>query len=79
MTREEAKAMMHRGIPYPDQLRKIDMIYDDFESRTCENCDNNILDTVHDNIYGWCNEICYQVEHFKTSKDFGCAKFERKA
>jgi len=31
MTREEAKSLMHRGIPYPDQLTRIDKIYDDFE------------------------------------------------
>jgi len=51
---------------------------DDFESRTGENCDNNIIDTVNDGIYGWCNVICEQVEHFKTNKDFGCNKFEIK-
>jgi hypothetical protein len=56
----------------------VSSIYDDFESRTCENCVNNQIDIVHDDIYGWCNEICYQVEHFKTTKDFGCNKFERK-
>ena len=56
----------------------IDIVYDDFESRTCENCDNNQLDTENDGIFGWCNVICYQIVHFKTSKDFYCNKHEPK-
>jgi len=36
MNREEAKSLMHRGIPYPDQLMRIDKIYDDFNEEVEE-------------------------------------------
>ena len=76
MNREEAKQMMHRGIPYPDQLRKIDMIFYDFESRICENCifyDTTLEDSScrdEDGFMWWVeNDI---------PKDFGCNRWEPK-
>ncbi len=48
----------------------LDAVYDDFESRTCENCKhyNNMCE------YGITAPLFSEI----TYKDFGCNKFERK-
>lgn len=64
MTREEAKELLKKDNRYGiDWI--IDDIYDDFESRVCENCKHK---TNRE-----CNTI---IDYF--GKDFGCNKFERK-
>lgn len=51
----------------------IDKIYDDFESRTCENC--KVIQNIKKFNKGaaYCNII-----HKSVNKDFGCNKFERR-
>ncbi len=57
----------------------IEMIFDDFESRTCENCKHcENVGLVLDPILKCYNEKSV-LEDFVVSKDFGCNKFERKA
>ena len=55
--------------------RLIDKIYDDFESRTCENCKYNIA-TANEDIM-WCNNSD-ALEDFEVFANFGCNKFERR-
>ena len=60
----------------------VDEIYNDFESRTCENCEYNELLNSGENA---CSND-YMVAEFNTypqyplivDSDFGCNKFERK-
>ena len=82
MTREEAKHLFYkinmssvRRGEYPVESAKetIDKIYDDFESRTCENCKYN-LNGIECN----CNESVVEWLDTDTFPDFGCNKFERK-
>ncbi len=51
----------------------IDIVYDDFESRTCENCEH-MKTTGH---FYTCNQF-YHYENTKVTKDFGCNKHEPK-
>ncbi len=58
----------------------VNAVYDDFESRTCENCKYYIEGLQ---LFGGSRFICMNEEvgdimydHF--SKDFGCNKFKRK-
>ncbi len=64
----------------------INKIYDDFRSRTCENCkhaetidvvdnfrDNNIIDS-----YLRCEHMANMFEYGVVHPGFGCNKFERK-
>ena len=70
MDREEAKKSIAISYDEDDHnlnMMAIDIIYDDFESRTCSNCE-------------WftnysCGKATYE---FPTDKDFGCNKFESK-
>ena len=51
-------------------------LLDDFESRTCENCDYHIV--THDESITWCNnEDCHLVDTI-VPPTFGCNKFERR-
>ena len=88
MTREEAKDLIEIEYDSLDNYcdsnhcSVIDQIYDDFESRTCENCKyvENSGQTYSTavqkcklgigDINEWGSVFC--------SKDFGCNKFERK-
>ena len=82
MTREEAKDLIE--IEYDDyyyccdsnHCSVIDQIYDDFESRTCENCKHAQNTTVSDMENGYldCNKL--YVEGF-LEQGFGCSLFER--
>lgn len=78
MKKEEAKAKLLIHAPSMKGLRKemfvevIDKIYDDFESRTCINC-NYYVD--YPNVC--CNSDSLLCSEF-VDKDFGCNKFERK-
>ena len=72
MTRDDYKAR-YRPAKKPQHFHDalIDDIYDDFESRTCENC------TYSEDIeksYERCEELGINV-----GRDFGCSLFKRKA
>jgi len=77
MTREEAKDLFRIDIDSYGKVKspisKVDKIYDDFESRTCENCKYN-LNGIECN----CNESVVEWLDTDTFPDFGCNKFERK-
>lgn len=101
MTRDEAKttgtgnviSVFGTGNPILTSYEMIvDKIYDDFESRTCENC---IYGTQETAINSFTNKYVktnkYKCYHIPTDsiithksgfhwnpKDFGCNKFERK-
>jgi len=92
MNREEAKELFRKdknAYGYANApMTKIDEIYDDFESRTCENCKYYYLDGAP-NLY-ICNILPIEGEllddngfivrgFFYPEKDFGCNKFERKS
>lgn len=82
MTREEA-FKEHREIDKNNKwfnydlqlLGLIEKIYDDFESRTCENC-HYYTGKVCYYHEGWNDEV--GVVHPSMDKDDGCLKFERK-
>ena len=57
----------------------IECIFDDFESRTCENCKHWHSKRVDHPNYRECNnEDAYGVFLNDTNYKFGCNKFERK-
>ena len=70
MTREQAKERIpHLGCYNGDVFRVIEAIYDDFESRTCENCKWYI------------NRGCGKIIEnciFPLPYNFGCNKWEKK-
>ena len=89
MTRDEAKNMLdlarsgklgdHRRI---EMMKVIDSIYDDFESRTCENCKHF---TKEFGVYGICQKgmtnhvVWHEGEQWKLIDFYsGCNKFERR-
>lgn len=85
MTREEAKAEhdRHNSLQFVEScavmesdevLKLIDEIYDDFESRTCENCKHGEYEKNIKGIY--CSFVNYCGSDYM-EKDFGCNKFER--
>lgn len=81
MTREEAKDSLFRFIERDMTMKNIsfeiaiDAIYDDFESRICENCKYSSVIQGTDRLFCGCDE----AEQLPTvNKDFGCNKFERK-
>ena len=71
MTREEAWELSE---VFGTEI--IDKIYDDFESRTCENC-KHFIDSECMVIGDW---DCYydSPAQWTPPKDFGCNKFVRK-
>lgn len=70
MTREEAKEY-YKNIASPYVINEI---YDDFESRTCENCKY----CIDDGSSGYVCKGMSDVIHISSIDDFGCNKFERK-
>ena len=78
MTREEAKKIADLSIStikrYSDLTKRfnglIDEIYDDFESRVCENCKHH---KYIEKSYRLCEEL-----EITTSDDFCCNLFERR-
>ena len=70
MTRKEAYERNNCG---DDEI--VDIIFDDLESKTCENC--KYWD-------GECSELCYFTDggwtnnYFETDKDFSCNKWEKR-
>ena len=77
MTREEAERIAKAqdiGIGSKFTSEFISDIYDDFESRTCENCRYyNSKYEYCDNSNSVCNHLVVDID-----KDFGCNKFERR-
>ena len=86
MTREEVKEhtmLMKSKWVELDLIEVIDMIYDDFESRVCENCKyaEKIIGCPCCHHGFMCKNksvIMYHAESMRVSSDFGCNKFERK-
>ena len=85
MTREEAKEYLGEtlkdfyDIDYDCDFI-VDKIYDDFESRTCENCRNWSQEHI---TIGLCLMEVSEMDipdlsKYSTSNNFGCNKFERK-
>jgi len=72
VTREEAKEEYLTLSP-SERLNVIDKIYDDFESRTCDNCAYN-LENSHGFSRG-CTQI--EIEPRDMIDGFGCNRFER--
>lgn len=80
MTREEAKlyADNHMGI-YGGRLvdEVVQTIFNDFESRTCENCKHKHIPMV-DKGSIYCYYYHSPIYDSIVETDFGCNKFERK-
>ena len=83
MTREEAKSKLtcygySQNKPLAD-YKVIDQIYDDIESRICENCKHYNMDTA---VYYCDTYDIVMINDDNTirtvDKDFGCNKFVRK-
>ena len=76
MNREEALRVVNRNYPYGYSQTNNDLInkiYNDFESRTCENC--RYFKPSHKAYkYAACEEIGYVT----VPNDFGCNKWEQK-
>ena len=70
MTREKARDAVILAITADIKLALIDKIYDDFESRVCENCKHH---KYIEKSYRMCNKL-----EIATSSDFGCNRFERR-
>jgi hypothetical protein len=85
MNKEEAEAKMFSELYFSDEEEKViglnflHELYDDFESRDCEDCihclstKEHALCTHEDNI----QEI-YNYNYMQVTLDFGCNKWERK-
>ena len=74
MTREEALYELCNLEHNP--LNIINMIYNDFESQTCENC-------KYWNKYRECQKLFYHDDHanhenLETDSDFSCNRFKAK-
>lgn len=92
MTREEAKSAKVKYlnsddewsnsiIPVLDCHELLDDIYDDFESRTCENCKYYDATTynVSNDTTGFCKRLAIgRADAYIEFEDFGCNKFTRK-
>ena len=81
MTREEAKQMLKNGYIHPYQI--IDMVFDDFENRSCESCKHSkIEDNVWKNMRCNCDSDIMPYEdgaiHLHISKDFCYNQYEAK-
>lgn len=80
MTRDEAKQEWAKVHPLDLDLDSvIDVIYDDFENRTCENCKYN---KKQDNFMIFCDkEMCQdnsKMMWHSFTKDFYCKYWESK-
>lgn len=75
MKRKEAKKYDWFRHDREDIEKHIDKIYDDFESRTCENC-INYSDTENEGF--WCEEFEESFINInERPENFGCNKWER--
>lgn len=75
MTREEAwECWLDKGgdVEVSDL---VDKIYDDFESRTCENCKHSIKEAKKFSDVLFCG---YALKFAQVKKDFGCNEFKSK-
>ena len=71
MTREKARDAVILAITADIKLALIDKIYDDFESRVCENCEYYSRIGSCENKESYCfDQLVYD--------DFGCNRFERR-
>jgi len=86
MNRDEAKELIVDGYGISGLGEAVDKIYDDFESRICENCEHSEYHYQQDilechKLYEEMNQRCYKCETditiFEVVKTFGCNKFER--
>lgn len=78
MTREEAKNLYSHFDKF-NRDAIVDRIYDDIESRVCENCEYIEYGTFDDMIY--CSIDCSSNKYRKeksVTRDFGCNLFKRK-
>lgn len=73
MNREEAKRFGWFISCRSEIYEHINKIYDDFESRTCENC---IYYNDMNESSGLCENMA--LPELGVDKDFGCNKFSRK-
>lgn len=81
-TKDKAlKATVHETIVSREQvINTINKIYDDFDSKVCENCKHFEVDEIIDlnKHFGYCTlEGSIAVDKIITIND-GCTKFERK-
>ncbi len=78
MSREEAKEQSLDITGYSDSYELIDEIYDDFESRICDNCkyftfENTKIGTCRKGIYD--KQLCSSEDYLVST--FGCNKWEK--
>ena len=75
MTREEAydKWLNRDGDVEVSDI--VDIIYDDLESRTCENCEHSVKEDKKFSPVWFCGGA---LKYSQVQKDFGCNKFEAK-
>ena len=90
MTREEVKDLLFRFVKRGMTMKNIsfemaiDEIYDEIESRTCENCkyyEERIqgMGECNNIIYeGFSVGLVYDYDNMFLPKDFGCNKWESK-
>jgi len=79
MTREIAKKCLSDELTNNDKI--VDKIYDDFESRICENCIHFIKDKFNNNentCISGCGDIAIGFDTVYCSSDFGCIEWESK-
>ena len=75
MTREKARDAIILAITADIKLALIDKIYDDFESRVCENCK---YFTYCDDGFHYCDNQLNVGFNGLITEDFGCNRFERR-
>ncbi len=74
MTREDAKKDFLAMSP-TNRIMLIDMIFDDFDSRVCENCK---CFTYCDDGFHYCDNPLNTGFNGLITEDFGCNRFERR-
>ena len=76
MTREEAQNELGNALHHTsyEGIEVINKIYNDFESRTCENCKHRYYEQDGELIK---DDYCHMNEQ-PISDDFGCNRFEPK-
>lgn len=84
MTREEAFDGIYHADTFDLAQDMVNKIYDDFESRTCENCKHyeeiiqGIGECSNDIYEGFSAGLVYDYDNMFLPKDFGCNKWESK-
>lgn len=77
MTRKQAKKALSDEFTNNDKI--VDKIYDEFESRICENCKHcSILCIAHSRESIECLNTNSPMAYKETRLSFGCNKFLRK-